>query len=531
MGLHLSRPALVRLFSSGGTPSGVKAAVRHILRCGRCWHLTASIVEELRRNSRLVAHPSDSRATVLTLLEEEDQEALDHLRTRGWWAELRSLSHRQQVERIRSVSALQTREMFETILGEASILSGSDPHAGEVAALTAHALAGLLPGNRYSRGAKSDLQGKALIVAANCRRLAADWSGSQGALREARDCLKRGTGDPGLEARLLSISASLASDTGNLETARDLLARAAAFYRTCGDSAGLASSMVKEAGMLLAGFRFKEALSCAEEALCALTPRDARLEMLARSIVTECLIELERPAEALRSFMATQPVYEQFWGRRIQLRVEYLVARLLASYGCVRESEKSFREVIDGHIEEELYKDAFLITLTYFECLYKRGALDKAVQVCEDAARWLDTPLCHDQMKQVWAELLEQVRSRALTQGRVLQVRVYLQRHWSVPAARLPLAEASIPLVLEAAEPEAVSLPSPPAPVAPEPPEPPPSLANGGYEAALERYDRRLIAAALEQCGGSIRETTRLLGISRNTLRAKMAKYGLLGRG
>jgi DNA-binding NtrC family response regulator len=199
----------------------------------------------------------------------------------------------------------------------------------------------------------------------------------------------------------------------------------------------------------------------------------------------------------------------------------------LDRFNCVREFEKSFREVISGYIDEELYKDAFLAILTFFESLYKRGALDKAAKVCEDASRLLDTPLCHDQMKQVWAELLEQVRSRALTVGRVLQVRLYLLRHWSVPAAHLPLAEVSIPLVLEATAPEPVSLPAQPAPVAPEPPEPPPSLADGGYEAALERYDRQLIAAALEECGGRIRETTRLLGISRNTLRAKMTKYGL----
>ena len=50
------------------------------------------------------------------------------------------------------------------------------------------------------------------------------------------------------------------------------------------------------------------------------------------------------------------------------------------------------------------------------------------------------------------------------------------------------------------------------------------SLADGGYEEALERYDRQLIAAALAQCGGKIRETARLLGIARNTLRAKMKK-------
>jgi Nif-specific regulatory protein len=54
-------------------------------------------------------------------------------------------------------------------------------------------------------------------------------------------------------------------------------------------------------------------------------------------------------------------------------------------------------------------------------------------------------------------------------------------------------------------------------------------LADGGYEEAVERYDRQLIQAGLAQCGGKIRETARLLGIARNTLRAKMKKYGLTG--
>ncbi|HWM94549.1 MAG TPA: sigma 54-interacting transcriptional regulator [Thermoanaerobaculia bacterium] len=56
-------------------------------------------------------------------------------------------------------------------------------------------------------------------------------------------------------------------------------------------------------------------------------------------------------------------------------------------------------------------------------------------------------------------------------------------------------------------------------------------LAEGGYEEALERYDRQLIAAGLVQTHGRIRETARLLGIARNTLRAKMKRYGLSGEG
>ncbi len=56
-------------------------------------------------------------------------------------------------------------------------------------------------------------------------------------------------------------------------------------------------------------------------------------------------------------------------------------------------------------------------------------------------------------------------------------------------------------------------------------------LEDGGYEEALERYDRQLISAGLAQSGGRIRETARLLGIARNTLRAKMKRYNLTGSG
>ncbi|HMB51871.1 MAG TPA: sigma 54-interacting transcriptional regulator, partial [Thermoanaerobaculia bacterium] len=54
-----------------------------------------------------------------------------------------------------------------------------------------------------------------------------------------------------------------------------------------------------------------------------------------------------------------------------------------------------------------------------------------------------------------------------------------------------------------------------------------PELSDGGYEEALSRYDRRLIESALERCEGRIRETARLLGIARNTLKSKMKRYGI----
>jgi DNA-binding NtrC family response regulator len=85
-----------------------------------------------------------------------------------------------------------------------------------------------------------------------------------------------------------------------------------------------------------------------------------------------------------------------------------------------------------------------------------------------------------------------------------------------VGAPVLPKLEAAVAKASVSSE-----LPPPPAtPTADE-------LSSSGYQARLDAYDRKLVEAALEQAGGSIREASRRLGISRNGLRAKIRRYGL----
>jgi DNA-binding NtrC family response regulator len=55
----------------------------------------------------------------------------------------------------------------------------------------------------------------------------------------------------------------------------------------------------------------------------------------------------------------------------------------------------------------------------------------------------------------------------------------------------------------------------------------PEDLAEGGYQRALDAFDRQLVRSALATCDGKIRETARLLGIARNTLKAKLDRYDL----
>ncbi len=55
----------------------------------------------------------------------------------------------------------------------------------------------------------------------------------------------------------------------------------------------------------------------------------------------------------------------------------------------------------------------------------------------------------------------------------------------------------------------------------------PAQLEEGRYQEVVDAFDRSLVEQALATCDGKIREAARFLGIARNTLKAKMKRYGL----
>jgi tetratricopeptide (TPR) repeat protein len=242
------------------------------------------------------------------------------------------------------------------------------------------------------------------------------------------------------EANILSIHGSIEYDMGNLETALGLLAKSLELFRSIGHIKGVAEVTVQESAAVLAANQPERALTRAEDALQFLTPQNARLLMLAKSIITESLVLLGRLPEALRNFTETEPLYQEVGGELTFLKVTYLRARILDALELNREAEKLFRRAINGLTDAEIYKDAFLIRLTFFESLFKRGAFRKAVQVCEEAINQLkQTGRVHTQMSQVWKDLLGAVEAEVLKEYHLADMRNYLIRHWASPAPRAPV--------------------------------------------------------------------------------------------
>jgi tetratricopeptide (TPR) repeat protein len=520
MDRHLSREALLQLLHGKAGEAETARAIRHVVRCRRCRESAAGCLAQERADGTPTFRPADARGALVTLLEAEVSGWVESLKAASWWAEIRDLSPQEQVRKVRSTVSLQSLAVFETILEDAVAAGRSDPFLGESMLRAAWTVVDLLPEPSHPGTLKNDLRGRTLTGAANCRRLAADFPGSAAALEEARKHLARGTGDAGLEGGLLSIHASLCTDLGELEQALVHVRSAVKIFRGLEDWQAVAHNTVLEANCLLAAGRSAEAIEKARFALERMPPEELRLRVLAKLVLTESLVVLERPLEALSHFQEAESLCRQA-APDLQLRVIHCKARLLDGLGCARESEKLFRHAIGAFFASENYKQAFVTLLTLFECLCRRGALGKAAALCEEAIAATSEAgeACNEQIRRVWEELLAAVSVRQLSESELVHARQFFVRNWSVAKGvfalpRLEAATAAAPTL---------SLPAPPPLPLPFEGERPPAT----FREAREEYDRRIVAAALEQSGGRIGEASRRLGISRNTLKAKMRRHGL----
>jgi tetratricopeptide (TPR) repeat protein len=461
----------------------------------------------------------DSRNPLVAILAEEASGWVETLETGSWWNDLKELSPGEQARKIRSTAALQSLPVFEAIVADARFTARQDPFLGESRVRAALIVADVLPEPHHPRTLKNDLRGEAMTIVANCRRLAADFPGSTAAIEEARRSLSQGTGDPGLEAGLLSVHCSVATDLGDFEKALSYVRRAVELYRELEDWPAVAHNAVKEAGCLLAAHRLPEAIERSHFALERTPAHEIRLQILAKLILAESLIILDRTLEA-RPHLTDAKKLCPLADVASQLLAVSVEARLLDAVGRVRESERLFRQTIRAFFDQELYKQAFLTLLTLFECQCKRGALDKAAALCEEAiaATSQAGEACNEQIRRAWEELLAAVRVRQLSESELIQARQYLLRNWSVATGTFHLPRVETTVTLQAA---------PPADIPPPPPIPSEDAPPGSFPAAREEYDRRLIKAALEKAQGNLTEASRILGVSRNTLKARMRLYGM----
>jgi len=430
---HLGREAMRRILSGEGGAQETETAVEHIVSCEPCRTMAGT---HLGENPQL--RGEGPLHLVFALIERERQWGADYLAAVAEWAELQRVpSRRSRRERVRMTKGCHTLAFFSLVLGELKVMSSWD-ESEFAAGLGLLCIEAMSQRRLIGEAAERDLKGQLWTAVANNRRRAAEWERAHQALVNAERYLKEGTGDPLLQAEFLSITASILAEEGNESSALDALERCKGIYRHRSEWPLLARTLVQQANILVESDP-ASGLTALDQAAPMIPTADSYLALIAGLLRVRCLIELQRPNEALQIYRRCSRLLTSDPNVRMQLRVRFTAAQLMDSLGYKQPAERLLEDVVDRDVEHELYKDAFLDLLYLYERHLKAGEMEKAARVCRRA---LTDPslsaVAHDRMRTVWEQLLAATGRHAIGQEVLSGLRRYLNVHWKRPAATPP---------------------------------------------------------------------------------------------
>jgi tetratricopeptide (TPR) repeat protein len=435
---HLEPEALRRILSGEDGPQEADGATEHIVSCERCQALAGTVVDELRREKPGLRGDGPAQL-VFDLVDRERRWGVESLAALAEWAKVRRLpGRRSQRDHVRMSKECHTLAFFQLALGELKEAASWD-EAEFVAGLALLSAEAMIQRKQITPSSGHDLQAEVWTAVANARRLAAEWKRAHQALANAERHLEEGTGKLLLKAGLLSITASTRADEGQVSQALDALEKCRAIYEGRSEWALLARTLVQTANVL-AGKEPVKGLVALDHAAPLIPAEDLYLTLLAELLRVECLIEIQKPSEALQAFRRCSRLLIAYPKIRMQIRGKFTGARLLDALGFKQQAERLFYEVVDQDVEHELYKDAYLDLLYLYERHVKSGDLEGAAGVCRKA---LTDPslsgIAHEQIRDLWTQLLETTQHRPIRRDSLEDLRRYLNVHWKHPAATPPV--------------------------------------------------------------------------------------------
>jgi tetratricopeptide (TPR) repeat protein len=424
---HVTKEELLRASEAGRAEIARMAA--HLSACPACRSLAAGMLGD----RTVIAKRAPLLKIMVELAGLEKAMAAERLLAKAELAELRRLTPGAQKERV-ILSRFCRSPAFLDALLDALRAPRSREESESLASLALLAAQGIDPAEG-SAAFKNDFLAMIWIETANARRISGEWPHAQAALRRAGEHLDLGTGNPSIKARWLSISASLRADQGVRDEAMVNLEECRRIYEEQRDWPLVARTLVQMAHCLV-DHDPERALAFLDRAKVSLPSEDPTLRWLAESIHAECLINLGRLEEALSAFgraEALRPLQQRQNGK---LRSTYTAARLLAALGRVREAEVLFDEALSGDLHEGLHKIA-LLDLVYIVAFHARcGAPGRAEEVVRQTLHEIERQgtVLHDQLRGVFAKLIEAARGGCLEEPMLQEVDGYLRVHWKFPA-------------------------------------------------------------------------------------------------
>jgi tetratricopeptide (TPR) repeat protein len=360
-------------------------------------------------------------------------ELVEPLLARALWSRIRCEPRKKQQQRVAESPECHTATFAELLFAGVR-QAPSREEAEFTASLALQAIRSL----EAPALSKHDLQAQLWTEVANVRRVASAWSQANAALLQARKHLAEGSGDPLLQARAQSISASLFADQGRHVEALAALEECVELYESQGTTALVARTLVKMAHTLVDTDPAR-ALALAAQALPMIPAADTALRCLAENIRTDGMINLGEIELALQTFDRAEPLRSTGVSRIAKRRSDFIAARLLEHLGHPKEAVQLFEAVIAEAFDHEAYREAFLDLLYLFSVHIRHGATQRAVALCRLAIDRLNFfGLGHEQLRTVWKELMDAAGRQAIRLEALAEVREFLEVHWEKPAAKAP---------------------------------------------------------------------------------------------
>ncbi len=358
-------PKLLRKFALGDlSPGEADAVVVHLRRgCASCQAEVASHLRPLLVTAALAAEvcrePLDAydRAIDAALasirlhraaavkVRLRTRETLAKLRASGWPALLADLDGTPPAHPVEAAPAAaapcrpahsprgRLYPLFDALLTRSWELRQDD--LGQTIELAGHAtrLAAALGDDGYTQRQGADFQARAWSDLANACRIADQPARAEEAMAGAFEHLRQGTGDERLEARLLSLQASLLASRGRLRASLEALFCAQAIHLRHGDR-HLAGRALIQAGFHLGASGLPEP---------ALQAVGAGLELVDAELDPDlCLVALHNRIDLLSDSGRLDEARQELRRHR---------TRLIEGQGLLNEARVSS---VEGHIEARL---------------------------------------------------------------------------------------------------------------------------------------------------------------------------------
>jgi tetratricopeptide (TPR) repeat protein len=300
-----------------------------------------------------------------------------------WDSHLAHLAAGPRLLTIRHNPDLHSWGMSDLLLAEAKRVASKKPLESLDLAYAALAVTDLLSSPAYDEERIHDLRASAWSYLGNTKRRAGDFSGAEEALHAAAESLEQGSGDPCQEANVLSMTASLLTDLGELEQADDLLAKAAALARALRDHPLEGRLRIKQAGNI-GWLNPARGLKLAERGLRLLRrskSEDRHTELGGVHIMAFCATELGMAEEARSTLEAYRFLYEAHPDPATQGRLLLLDSLICRKESRLEESEEKLRQLANHYAEHDLTFDLTLATLEWAASLVLLGRFPEATEI------------------------------------------------------------------------------------------------------------------------------------------------------